>query len=296
MAGKRVSHPVGSLVVGLALLASACSASHSGTSRSDGSSSAIQLPKGVRARGTIDVGAFFNYPPYTMVTGGRLEGIEPELVRAVADKLGVEVRFHSLSFEAMIPSVVNRRSDLLIGMFADTAARRKQVGFVDLMHSSMRALVLKGNPKHVDPSAPCGRTVSESAGSYQEAVVKMIAARCAKEGKPALKMLTFPDPGTSFLAVINGRTQFTLQDPALARYTADKGKELEVLDAPVREAGGQVQGWIFATDNTGLRTAFIKAIHELIKEGKWQKIMDRSGIGDEALNPPTDSTRPVKGR
>lgn len=53
----------------------------------------IVVPDEIKSKGAIDVSAFFNYPPYTVVNNGKLEGIEPTLVRAVAAKMGVEARF-----------------------------------------------------------------------------------------------------------------------------------------------------------------------------------------------------------
>ncbi|MGH3240379.1 MAG: transporter substrate-binding domain-containing protein [Spirillospora sp.] len=296
MASMPLGRAACALVAGLVVGLSGCSVSTTRPVESGGGAAAtIRLPDKVRSKGALDIAAFANYPPYTTLENGRIGGIEPDLVRAVAAKLGVEARFHDLAFEAMIPSVVNGRNDLAIGMFADTPERRGQVGFVDIIRSEMRALVLKGNPRKVDPAKPCGLTSGESAGSYQSTIIKSIAKRCAADGEPELKQHEFTDPGASFLAVVNGRTDLTLQDPAVAKYTAGKNPALEMLHTPIKGDASLLSGWIFAKGNQELRTAFVQAIEQLMKEGTWQKKMADAGLGEVLLQSPTIDTQPVKG-
>lgn len=287
------------VVVGLALGMSACSsdssqsAASTPTSGSKGSSD-IALPDSIAKKGYIDVGDFDNYPPYTMLKDGKLQGVEPDLLHAIGAKLGVDIRFHSLGFEAMIPSVVNGRSDMLIGMFADTADRRKQVSFLDLAKTEMVALVPQGNPKNVDPTMPCGLTSGQQTGSEQATIIKELSDKCVAAGKPAIKQLGFSDPGGPFLAMTSGRIDLNLQDPALASYTAKQDSRVEALsDKPVAEPSAQYEGWVFGKDDTELQNAFVKAIDELIADGEWQKILASAGLSAVALNPPLVNTQPA---
>ena len=173
MNGRRAAAAV---LASLALGASACSVSTTkddgdAGKGGDGGTSKIALPDDIAKQGYLDVGSYFNYPPYTLPKGNELGGIEADLMRAVAKELGVEVRFHDLAFEAMIPSVVNGRSDVLIGPLADSEDRRKEVSFVDTLNTQMSMLVKNGNPKNVDPSDICGLTAGESAGKIGRAHV-----------------------------------------------------------------------------------------------------------------------------
>jgi polar amino acid transport system substrate-binding protein len=293
---RRVAAAV---LAGLTLGASACSVSttkddgDAGKGGNDGSSSTIALPDDIAKQGYLDVGSYFNYPPYTLPDGNELGGIEADLMRAVGKELGLEIRFHDLAFEAMIPSVVNGRSDVLIGPLADSEDRRKEVSFVDTLNTQMSMLVKNGNPKNVDPSDICGLTAGESAGSLQESVLKTVAANCKAAGKPELKLLSFGEVSQSFLSVKNGRTDFTLQDPAVAAYTDKQDDELELVDGHLAEDVPVLQGWVVAKDNMVLAKAFAAAIEKLAEDGTWQGILDEAGLKDATNLPPTINTQPV---
>ncbi|MFA3877983.1 transporter substrate-binding domain-containing protein [Streptomyces sp. MMCC 100] len=284
----------------LALAASGCSvktadSTGAGSDSKSGASHA-RLPADIRSKGAIDVGVFVPYAPITYLENGKVVGTDPTLMRAVGDKLGIEIRFHTLAFEAMIPSILNRRNDVLVGSFQDTVERRKQVDFLDLSRSGMRAVVLKGNPKNVDPGNACGLTGGEEAGSYQLTVAKYLAEQCEKQGKPRLKVLTFTDPGQAFLSLENGRTDLTLQAPAVAKYTVRRNEKLEVLQPLVAVPGDNYEGWILPKGDAGLRAALVQAIQELIEEGRWQELMREAGTGDAALIPPRVNTEAVESR
>lgn len=253
----------------------------------------ISVPESIREKGVLDVATFYNYPPYTMVEDGEVTGIEPPLVEAIAERLGLEVRFHDMKFEAMIPSVVNGRNDLMIGMLADTAERREEVSFLDLTRSSLRAMVREGNPTDVDPNELCGVKVGESAGSYQEGVVKKLSAQCEADGKPPIELMVTPDPATNFLSLINGRIDVTLQNTLIAHYSAEQRPELETLDAPVEFDDAQVNGWIFAKDSDELIEAFVLAIEEMVDDGTWLDLLAEHGLEEDAILPPTVNTEPL---
>lgn len=288
---------MGAVAAGLVLGVQACSVStstnaDSGSGSSDGAGQ-IALPDSIKSKGAIDVGAYFNYPPYTLGQGNQLSGVEADLMRAVGKELGVNIRFHDLAFEAMIPSVVNGRSDVLIGPLADNPDRRAQVSFIDTLNTRMSLLVQKGNPKHVSASDICGLTGGEAGGSQQETTLKLVQADCQKAGKPALNLLSFGEVSQPFLSVKNGRTDFTLQDPAVATYTAQQDPTLEVLPGHIAEDKPIVEGWVVAKDNMDLAGAIVQAIQKLAADGTWQSIMEKAGLGDAMKVPPTINAQPA---
>lgn len=291
---RRVAAAV---LTSLTLAASACSVTTSkgggDASSGSGSQDAIALPQDIADQRYLDVGAYFNYPPYTLADGNDLGGIEAELMRAVGEELGVEVRFHDLAFEAMIPSVVNGRNDVLIGPLADNEDRRKEVTFVDTLSTRLGMLVQEGNPKGVDTSDVCGRTAGESAGSHQESILKKVQANCEKAGKPPLELLAFGEVSQPFLSVKNGRIDFTLQDPAVAAYTDQQDDELELVEGYLAEDEPVLQGWVVGKNNRELAEAFASAIEKLAEDGSWQEILEEGGLGDAIHLPPTINTEPV---
>ncbi|WP_449281717.1 transporter substrate-binding domain-containing protein [Leucobacter sp.] len=272
-----------------ALMLSGCSSSapeepaSAGTAPQAGD---IALPAKIADKGAIDVGVYFNYPPFTFEEGGELQGIEADLARAVGEQLGVEVRFHDLAFEAMVPSVINGRTDMLIGPMADTTERRKEVSFIDTLSTKMQALVKKGNPTGFDIADPCGAKGGEVAASNNLTTAQAIADTCAAEGEPEISLLKLQDAGGVFQAVISGRTDFTLQEPALAKYMVETTPDLELQGDPIPSSDGEWQGWVFAKDDTETIDAVYAAIEALIEDGTWQGIMEEAGLEASMALPP----------
>jgi polar amino acid transport system substrate-binding protein len=255
-------------------------------------SSNIDVPAAIKAKGVLEVGSYFNYPPYTLgEKNGELQGIEADSIRAVAQKLGLKVHFTDLAFEAMIPSVINGRSDVLIGPLVDTEERRKQVSFIDLASVHWSFLTRAGNPAKVDPSNLCGTKAAQSSAAEQVAVLGKLSEDCKAGGKPEINVSKFTEVQAPFLAVNNGQADYTLEAPAVAKYSADKNPGLGMLDGDIPT--DQKQGWVVAKGNDQLVKALVEAVIELNHDGAWQKIMEPAGLSNVMVTPPTVDMKPV---
>lgn len=282
--GMSMAAAVAAATLLLTSCASSGSAEESGAAGEGGSG--IELPADIAEKGAIDVGVYFNYAPFTYEEGGKLEGIEADLARAVGEKLGVEMRFHDYGFEALVPSVINGRTDMLLGPMADTEERRKEVSFIDTLETKMQAVVKKGNPSGFDIADPCGAKGGEVAASNNLTTTQSLSDTCEENGEEPISLLSLQDAGGVFQAVISERTDFTLQEPALAKYMVETNPDLELQGDMIPAAEGEYQGWIFAKDDEELTNAVLDAIDLLIEDGTWQEIMDEAGIGEAAIMPP----------
>ena len=258
-----------------------------------GSAAPIVLPDNIKSKGAIDVGVYFNYPPYTYAEGGTLKGIEADLINAVGAKLGVKVNFHDLAFEAMIPSVANGRMDMLIGPMGDTADRRQVVQFIDLYREQYQALVKKGNPNHFDIDNPCGAKGGEVAASNNLTTEQWLSKKCTDAGKPAISILSLPDNGGVFQAIMTGRSDFSVQVQALAKYMIATTPGLEFQGKPFPSPNSEFSGWVVGKDNKALATALTSAINALIADGTWGKIMKDAGITESAVPAPLINGEPA---
>lgn len=289
-------------VAGLALAACGSSddddggsaASSGGTSTSAASGGNVEAPKSIQDKGFIDIEALDNYPPYTYADdSGKMQGIEVDMMDAIAAKMGVKPRWHNMKFEAMIPAIANRRNDLMVMGMADTADRRKTVDFLDLYKTGMYVMTRKGNPENLSSDNLCGRKIAVTTSSLQETVATDLAEECEKEGKPKLQIMAFQDNAQEYLAVTNGRADGDLVDGPNGAYFVKTNPKWELLPGLIPLGDVKYTGWIMAKGNTELRDALMQSIDALIKDGTWGEIVKEHGIEELALTPPLFNGAPV---
>ena len=96
-----------------------------------------------KARGTLIVGVKADYKPYGYrEPGGAIIGIEPELAKDVADKLGLKLELVSVVSSNRMQFLQQGKIDLMIATMTDRADRRKVVSIVDPNYYSSGTNVL----------------------------------------------------------------------------------------------------------------------------------------------------------
>jgi len=115
-----------------ALLATAAcgggsSSSAGGSSSSEGGTSLAQVKKD----GVITVGTEGTYRPFTFHagSGGQLTGYDVDVMRAVADKLGVDVKFEETQWDAIFAGLDAGRFDAIANQVSVTPERTAKYSF-----------------------------------------------------------------------------------------------------------------------------------------------------------------------
>lgn len=86
----------------------------------------------IKSRGVLKVAVKADYKPYGFRdTSGAIIGIEPELAKDVADKLGVEIEYVPVVSSNRMQFLQQGKVDLLIATMTDKPDRRKVVSIVD---------------------------------------------------------------------------------------------------------------------------------------------------------------------
>ncbi|WP_300038593.1 transporter substrate-binding domain-containing protein [uncultured Roseobacter sp.] len=94
-------------------------------------------------RGTLIVGVKDDYPPWGMRNeAGALIGLEPDLARELADRMGVELELQAVNSANRMARVNQGVVDVVIATTGDTAERRRQVGMLQPNYYSSGVVVL----------------------------------------------------------------------------------------------------------------------------------------------------------
>ncbi len=301
MARRSTAALVTGLALGSVALAACGSSSLSGTASSAASSAskaaisvdpalAATLPAKVKSAGKIVVGTDPTYAPneFLDADGKTVKGMDVDLFTAVAKKFGVTVDWQPAKFESIITGVQGGKYDIGVSSFTVNEERKKQVNMVSYFNAGTLWATAPGNPKKVDPKAPCGLKVAVQKGTVQETddmPAKVTA--CQAQGKPiTLQVYEGQDQATA--AVATDKADAMLADsPVIAYAVAQSGGKIaaagEIYDAAP-------YGYVLPKDQTAFAKAIADALNALNTSGDYKAALkpwgnDGGAITSFAVNP-----------
>jgi len=93
----------------------------------------------------LRVGTNAEYPPfeYKSADGKDFQGIDMDIAREIADKLGYKLEINDVQFDSLIPSLMAGKFDMAMAAITITPDRQKQVDFSDPYYTSNQAILAK---------------------------------------------------------------------------------------------------------------------------------------------------------
>jgi polar amino acid transport system substrate-binding protein len=162
------------------------------------------------------------YPPEEFFQGTKPVGSDIDIGAEVARRMGSKAQFNNTGFTGIIAALLAKKCDAIISGMNDTPARRKQVAFVDYISVGQSLMVKKGNPKGIKTLADLsGKTVSVEVGTTNKLFLDAQNKVLVKQGKPTIKIVTFPADTDAANALKTGRVDAYFGDsPVVAYYIA----------------------------------------------------------------------------
>ena len=100
----------------------------------------------VKAAGKIVIGVEGTYPPFTYHDdNGELTGLDVELGKAVAEKLGVEAEFQEAAWDSLLIGIDTDRFDTVINSVSITDERAEKYDFSDPYYYEARRVVVRAD-------------------------------------------------------------------------------------------------------------------------------------------------------
>jgi polar amino acid transport system substrate-binding protein len=266
------------------LLASGCGGSDNPTVTQTSGSLASLLPQAVRDKGTLVVGSDIAYPPVESFAadGTTAIGIDPDIAKALGDKLGITLKFSNATFDGLITSLTSKRIDIIMSAMSDNKKRQATIDFVDYFVVGTSIIVKKGNPEGIKSLDDfCGKTIAIQQGTTQDDVAEAQKTKC---GAKTLKILMFPTDPEALIQVKQGRAVADMNDFPVAADTVKKTGDYEVVGEQI-EAGPYGIG--VRKEDTQLRDALQKAMQAIIDDGTYAKILEKYQVTAGAVKTAT---------
>ena len=140
------------------------------------------LPASVVSDGVLTVGAASGFEPFAYeAEDGEITGAEIDLMRSLANRLGLDVELAVGDLPAVVSAVESGTYDVGVGGVFDTDERRARVDFVDYLLGGSQWAVVAGSK--VTPDAPCGLRLSAVEGSLQATRdIPELSKKCVQQG------------------------------------------------------------------------------------------------------------------
>jgi len=235
-------------IVALAIVASACSDDDDDSSASTAASGAsgsttgatIQLTQAsgstldsILEKKTLTVGMTLQFKPEMYLDdSNNPAGYDVELVKKLAEDLGVELKIENQEFDALVPGLLAGKWDMISVGLVPRPARLLQMYFTDAYVPYEQVLAVPANdnnPPTIDSYNKAGVTITALQGAT--------AAEQVKTQFPNATLKEFPQQDAAFLEVASGRAQAIVVESYLAAgfIKANPGKlKVAALPAPLQ--------------------------------------------------------------
>ncbi|WP_433528212.1 ABC transporter substrate-binding protein [Micromonospora sp. CA-263727] len=257
---------------------------------------AAKVPEAIRADGKLTVGVSGEgYPPLAFRADDdrTLIGVEPDIAQLVADVLGLELELQPTSWENLFLVIRSGQNEVGFSNITVTEERKDIYDFASYRVDSLGWEVKKdGKIEKIEkPADIAGLTVSVGSGTNQEQVLLRWNEQNKAAGLAEAKIVYYQRPTEYQLALRSGRIDaYFGPNPALVYHAAVSGETKIVGVVP---GGGEVPAQIAAMTkkDNNLVPALSEALNVVIRNGRYQEVLARWGLSDEAIpasevNPP----------
>jgi polar amino acid transport system substrate-binding protein len=243
---------------------------------------AAEVPKDVKANGTLTVAADATYPPNEFIgtNGKTVEGMDADLANALASTLGLKAKVQNATFDSIIPGLAAHKYDLGMSSFTDTKEREQTVDFVTYFSAGTSFFVkASGGPAINGLADLCGHKIAVEKGTTQQTDAEKQAKKCG--GNTTVS--TFPDQNGANLALSSGRAEVGMADSPVAAYQVKQSNgQFKLSGQPY----GTAPYGIAIPKGSGLAKPIRDALEQLMSDGKYQSILKKWGVQAGAISNP----------
>ena len=122
---------------------------------------------------TLRVGMSGGYFPFTFVKQDELQGFEVDVMTAVGEEAGLDIRFETISFSGLVGALDAGRIDTIANQITITDEREARFAFTQpYVYDGAQVVVRKGNDSIAGVEDLAGRSVAVNLGSNFEQLLR----------------------------------------------------------------------------------------------------------------------------
>ena len=224
------------------------------------------------------VGIDDSYPPMVFRNeNNEIVGVDVDIAKAVCEKLGMDIKFQSISWASKEQELDSGNIDCIWSGFGYTEDRAKTMALSDTYIQGEMFFILKDGSEIKSQDELKGKKIGVQSGSIQEA--DLAASDFGKE----VEMIPFSDFVTAFTDLGVGGIDALYISNTIGNYLINSRQEkyITIPSEVVSKSEGIVVG--LKKDNVELRDKINSALKELESEGRLKEISEK-WFGTDMIN------------
>lgn len=204
-----------------------------------------------------------DFPPFESLEGSEVVGIEVDILKKVAEKMGMELDLQQMDFDSVIPGVQAGKFDLGMSGITVTDKRKENVDFSSVYFMAAQAIVVTADSGITGKADLEGKKVSVQTGTTAEEY-------CMGNG---YEVLAFTANNDAAAALTAGKVDAWVVDNEVALAMAPE-LGLTVLDEAMTS-----EPYAFAFQKgSELVAPFNEALDALLADGTVEQIFQQYGV------------------
>jgi polar amino acid transport system substrate-binding protein len=245
------------------------------------------LPRSITDKGELTVAMDLHYPPTTFLAEDNATpiGLNPDIARLVAKKLGLKLKFENTVFDTIIPGIDGGRYDFTVTTMSPTEERLKVLDMIDYFKAGNSVAVIAGNPLKLTNEGLCGRNIAVTAGSTGQ--LKRLPAlseqTCTSKGQPAINAVTLPNVQDALTQLASKRIDGILYDTTSLAWAAKQQPGAFTMLTPQINVGSSDLTSIGLKKGSALTPALQKAVQDVLDSPEYKKSLSNWGLESGAI-------------
>ena len=220
--------------------------------------------KDVQKAGKLMIATSPDFPPFESLEGDTVVGIEPDIMKLICDKLGVEAEFVQMDFDSVLIGIQAAKYDCAMSGITVTPDREKNMLFTDPYYNAAQVIVVAEGSPITGKADLAGKVASVQTGTTAE-------SGCQDEG---IEVQAFAANADAKAALTTGKVDAWVVDNLTASQMVEAGDGLVILEEKLTE---EPYAFAFAMGSEDLVAAINNALVELMADGTVEGIFDSYG-------------------
>ena len=220
--------------------------------------------KDVQKAGKMTIATSPDFPPFESLEGDAVVGIEPDIMKLICDKLGIEAEFVQMDFDSVLIGIQAAKYDCAMSGITVTPDREKNMLFTDPYYNAAQVIVVAEGSPITSKADLADKVASVQTGTTAE-------GGCQDEG---IDVQSFAANADAKAALTTGKVDAWVVDNLTAMQMVEEGDGLVILEEKMTE---EPYAFAFAMGSEDLVAAINEALNALIADGTIEAIFGAYG-------------------